>query len=117
MKEITRRNVLLECLSEREREMRSLSYKGYGIDALRGYEEVFEESQKKCAILRELIQALESEPVRRSVANWQMEIMKGKEVTLEDLEPAEEPETYEDDSEDGEDTDEGIGPEKDKLPF
>lgn len=87
MKKITRRSVLLECLQEREMEMKGYSRDARGLISLMGYEELFEESREKCRILRELVQALESEPVRKMIANWQMEIMNGQQPTLEDLKP------------------------------
>jgi len=42
---------------------------------------LFEEYDMKCRILREMLQALESEPVRAAMANWQQMVMeKGPEA-------------------------------------
>ena len=56
------------------------------LEAWPGMEEIFAERREKCRLLQEMIQALESEPVRRSMAEWQQEIMKqggpGKNIGL-----------------------------------
>jgi len=75
-KEITRRNVLLECLDWQREKLAEASRDSFMLDAWPGMEEIFAERREKCRILQEMIQALESEPVRRSMAEWQQEIMK-----------------------------------------
>ena len=52
-------------------------------------EEQFYELEKKCGILRELIQAYESEPVRAALAEWQSRLMKGEKPDMKDLEEKE----------------------------
>lgn len=84
MAEITRRSVLLECLQEMEAKLSRASKNGRALEPLRGYEEEFDVLQRKCEVIRELIHAYESEPVRRSIANWQQEIMDGKRPQLMD---------------------------------
>ena len=54
-----------------------------------GMEEQFYELEKKCGILRELIQAYESEPVRAALAEWQSRLMKGEKPDMKDLEEKE----------------------------
>lgn len=83
--EITRRNVLLECLGMMETRLRLNSVNQAGRIPIEEYKEEFYAYEKKCEVLRELIQAYESEPVRNSIANWQMQIMNGEPVTTEDL--------------------------------
>lgn len=84
MAEITRRSVLLAALEREEAEMAACSKGGRKLEPMRGLETIFDEQQQKCHILREMIQAMESEPVRRSIANWQQEIMDGKRPQLMD---------------------------------
>ena len=74
-REITTRNVLLECL-EYERDIWKRVSKKYGLVPAEGLDEEWEAQRRKCEILQDLIQALESEPVRRSIAGWQRELMQ-----------------------------------------
>ena len=80
--EITRRSVLLDALEREEAVMASCSMNGMKLVPIRGYEEMFRGQREKCRLLREMIQALESEPVRREIANWQRDIMEGKGVDM-----------------------------------
>lgn len=73
--EVTKRNVLLECLGWMERIKKAYSKNEEGREPEEKYREAFIEYEKKCEVLRELIRALESEPVRDAMANWQ-ELMK-----------------------------------------
>ncbi|MCR5566187.1 MAG: hypothetical protein K6F61_04995 [Clostridiales bacterium] len=83
MAEITKRNALLKCLKEQE-ELRNLcSVKYEGRYPMKGMEKEFNEQEQVCRILRELIQALESEPVRRAVADWQKEVISNGPSALE----------------------------------
>lgn len=89
MAEITRRSVLLDALGREEAAMAACSRDGKKLEPMIGLEETFKEQAEKCRLLREMIHALESEPVRRSIANWQQEIMDGKgvDVTILDKVP------------------------------
>ena len=69
--EITKRQTLLECLDLMTKFRNSFSHKGMGISAIERYQALYEEYDRKCEILREMIRALESEPVRRALADWQ----------------------------------------------
>lgn len=80
--EITRKRVLSEALEREERIMRAYSKNGRGLEAQRDCWEEFKRQQEKCRILREMIQALDSEPVRKALANWQKEVMDGKKTAL-----------------------------------
>ena len=90
---ITRRGVLSEALRYRETVMKQASVNGMGLRARAGMQETFDRYQEECRILRELMQALEYEPVRAAIAEflgekteenvenvreWQREIMDGK---------------------------------------
>ena len=85
MTEITRRSVLEEALEMQEAMLSRSSVNGLKLIPLPGMQEVFREQLEKCRILREMIQALQSEPVRRSMADWQKEIMEGKRVEISKL--------------------------------
>ena len=82
MAEITRRSVLLDALAREEAGMAACSRDGKKLEPMTGLEETFKEQAEKCRLLREMIQALESEPVRQSIANWQKDIMAGKGVDV-----------------------------------
>ena len=85
-KEITRRSTLLDCLAYQERFLMMASKGRTGLIPIEGLEEEFDERRKKCEILREMIQALESEPVRAALAEWQIRLMKGEKPNMKDLE-------------------------------
>lgn len=74
--EITKRSVLLDALSREERTLADYSINETKILPRPGFEDAFRGQQEKCRILREMIQALESEPVRRAMANWQQEVIQ-----------------------------------------
>ena len=78
MSEITKRSVLLDALGREEATWASCSKNGMKLEPLRGFDEEFDQQREKCRILREMIQALESEPVRKAMANWQKELIEGK---------------------------------------
>lgn len=78
---ITKRNTLLECLELMQKIRNSFSTDGWGMAPIPRYITLYQEYDEKCQILREMIQALESEPVRRAMADWQKEVMaKGPEA-------------------------------------
>lgn len=85
MGEVTRRSVLLEALENQEAQLSRCSVNGLKLIPLPGMKEIFREQFEKCRILREMIQALESEPVRDAIAGWQREIMDGKQVDVKIL--------------------------------
>lgn len=85
----TRRSVLAEELQYKETVMKLASVNGMGLQARTGMEELFQKSREQCRILRELMQALEYEPVRAAIAEflgkdepelkqWQKDLMEGK---------------------------------------
>jgi len=78
---ITKRETLLECLELMKKFRNAFSKDKYGMLAIERYTALYEEYDAKCWILREMIQALESEPVRKAMAEWQKEVMaKGPEA-------------------------------------
>ncbi len=72
----TRREVLLRCLGRREMEILDMSVYGHSLEPKRGYETDFFLAQQDCEVLRDLIQALECEPVRAVLAAWREELEK-----------------------------------------
>lgn len=76
MAEITRKSVLLECLSIMKEEL-NLTSKGYnGLEPVPGMEDAWEQCRQKVEILKDLIHAYDSENVRHALADWQKEIME-----------------------------------------
>lgn len=84
-KEITRRSVLLECLKIMRLNLGICSKNYEGRQPREGMEEKFDEYEQKCAVLRDLIQAYESEPVRAAIAEWQTRLMNGEKPGMEDM--------------------------------
>jgi len=82
-KEITRRSVLLECLDIMRQSLRICSVNYEARMPKEGMEEQFNAFEKKCAILRDLIQAYESEPVRAALAEWQIRLMNGEKPEMD----------------------------------
>jgi len=76
MARITKRETLLECLELMKKFRNAFAQDKLGMLPNARYMALYEEYDIKCEILREMIQALESEPVRRAMADWQREIMK-----------------------------------------
>lgn len=62
--------------------MAACSEGGKKLIPMPGLTEQFEQQRKKCELLREMIHALESEPVRRVMADWQKEVMEGKKIDV-----------------------------------
>ena len=68
--------MLLECLSIMREEQRICSTNYNGLQPKKGMEEAWQQVRRKIEILEDLIHAYDSEPVRRSLADWQKEIME-----------------------------------------
>lgn len=66
----TRKSTLLECLKYLDGIRLSASKGGHGLEAIRGFEDQFEEYSQKCETLREIIKAFEDEDVRRAFSRW-----------------------------------------------
>lgn len=73
---ITKRETLLECLDLMKKIRNAFSQDSWGLAAIERYTAIFEEYDEKCQILREMIQAMESEPVRAAMADWQKMVME-----------------------------------------
>lgn len=83
MAEITRKSVLLECLSIMRQELAVMSKNYNGLEPARGMEEAWAQGRKKVEILQELIQAYDNEVVRSALADWQKDLMaKGIQTEL-----------------------------------
>ena len=73
---ITLKSVLIECLGIIKEEQR-LSSKDYnGLVPKEGMEESWDQARRKVQVLKDAIPALESEPVRAAMANWQKDVME-----------------------------------------
>ena len=68
--------MLLECLSIMREEQRICSTNYNGLQPKKGMEEAWQQGRRKIEILEDLIHAYDSEQVRRSLADWQKEIME-----------------------------------------
>lgn len=75
MAEINRRSVLIECLAIMREELQICSKNWNGLEPKEGMEEAWQQGRQKIEILKEMIQSLSSEPVRRALADWQKELM------------------------------------------
>lgn len=91
---VTRREVLLECLEIIRLEWKMTSKSYNCLEPKEGMEAAFDDCLKKCVVLQQLIQALENEPVRaaiakfldeepeRGIAQWQKDLMEGREPQI-----------------------------------
>jgi len=80
--EITARSILAETLQRHEMLMRGYSKGGKSLEPAPGFQDDFDIEAKKCRIIRELMQALVSGPVRTGIAKWQQDVMEGKATEL-----------------------------------
>lgn len=83
--EITARSVLLDALEREDGVLRMHTVNGMGLIPISGHQEIFRAQQEKCRILRDLIQSLGSEDVRRSIAQWQKDEMEGRPLDVREL--------------------------------
>ena len=82
-KERTKRKTLERCLVYLTGLLRMDSKNGAGFEpADERCVETFEILQKDCENVRELIRALESEPVRKTIANWETLVAAHKEDAM-----------------------------------
>ena len=75
-REITKKETLLECLEIMRKFRNCFSHKGWGMAPIERYQALYDEYEDKCRILEDMIHALDSEPVRRALADWQKELME-----------------------------------------
>ena len=81
-REVTRRETLLECLDLMTKIRNGFSQKGYGIVPIERYIELYDEYDQKCEVIRELIRCVESESVKRALADWQKELMQAEKLEM-----------------------------------
>ena len=82
MAEINRRSVLIECLAIMREELQICSKNWNGLEPKEGMEEAWQQGRQKIEILKEMIQSLSSEPVRRALADWQKDVMENGPTAL-----------------------------------
>lgn len=89
MAEINRRSVLIECLAIMREELQICSKNWNGLEPKEGMEEAWQQGRQKIEILKDMIQSLSSEPVRRALADWQKDVMENgpTALKLDDGEP------------------------------
>ena len=71
----TKKSALMECLQYLDGKRASASKGGRGMEAIRGMEDIFNEYDQKCHIIRDLLQAMETQPVREVLAQWAIDRM------------------------------------------
>jgi len=74
--EINLKTVLTECLQDRRHVLNICSKDYKGLEPARGMEEVWQRERKKVDILEDAVHAVQSEPVRQAMADWQKEVME-----------------------------------------
>ena len=82
MGENTKKSVLLECLEYERGKKKLCSVDHQGRMPLKGFEDLFKDQEEKCQILQDMIHALDSEHVRRAIAEWQMDVMENGPTAL-----------------------------------
>lgn len=73
---ITLKSVLIECLGLIKEEQRLSSKQYNGLEPKEGMEESWDQARRKVQILKDAIPALESEPVKRAMADWQKDVIE-----------------------------------------
>lgn len=81
--EITRSGILMEVLEEQNRQMHKYSRHGAGLIALPGYEQLFDDLSAKCKLLRAMVIENVDRERETKVADWQLDIIKGKQPGVE----------------------------------
>lgn len=74
--EPTRRGILKEYLEIEVAALKTVSKNQTMLEPKKGREAQWEWRRKRCGLLRDMIQALETEPVRRALSEWQKIIME-----------------------------------------
>ena len=82
MAEITRKSVLLECLSIMRQELAVVSKKYNGLEPARGMEEAWAQGRRKVQILEELVHSYDNPQVRAAIADWQKDVMENGPTAL-----------------------------------
>ena len=90
--EITRKSVLLECLSIMRQKLAAFSKKYDGHEPAKGMEEAWEQARKKVDILQELIHSYDNPQVRAAIADWQKDVMENGAPDVLTLDGGNEPE-------------------------
>lgn len=91
MAEINRRSVLIECLAIMREELQICSKNWNGLEPKEGMEDAWEQGRQKIEILKDMIAAMSSEPVRAVLADWQKDVMENGPTALK-LDDGREPE-------------------------
>ena len=81
--QITRKSVLMECLSIMRQELAIMSKHYNGHEPAPGMEEAWNQARKKVEILQDIIHALDSENVKSALAHWQMDVILNGPTALE----------------------------------
>lgn len=76
MAEINKRSVLIECLAIMREELQICSKNWNGLEPKEGMEEAWQQGRQKIEILKDMIQSLQSEPVRAALSDWQKDVME-----------------------------------------
>ena len=74
--EITKKSVLLDALRREENVLADYSINQTKLIPRPKFEQAFRDQQEKCRILRVLIHSLESEEVRKAMADWQQDVQQ-----------------------------------------
>ena len=72
---VTRRGILKEYLEIEIAALKTVSKNQTMLEPKQGKEAQWEWRRKRCGLLRDMIQALETEPVRKAMSDWQKIIM------------------------------------------
>lgn len=76
-REITKRETLLEAVDMMRKIRNSYAQDELGMIPIEKKRLDYEEYEQKVRILMDMVRALEAEPVKRALAQWQIDIMEG----------------------------------------
>ncbi len=81
--EVTLRSTLLDCLKIKRQQLQMCSRSQNGLEPAKGMEETWDRHRREVKLLEKYIQSLEYEPVRKALADWQIDVMQNGPSAME----------------------------------
>lgn len=82
-REVTLRSTLIDCLQIKRQELGICSKHYNGLEPAKGMEKAWDIHRREVNLLEKYIQSLEYEPVRKALADWQIDVMENGPSALE----------------------------------
>lgn len=82
-REVTLRSTLIDCLQIKRQELGICSKHYDGLEPAKGMEMAWDIHRREVKLLEKYIQSLEYEPVRKALADWQIDVIENGPSALE----------------------------------